>query len=112
MATPLLTVFGTDGTLSLRTEAADGQIQMSRLSLAGRRRDGPVEDLVPPPSPCPIDGDDLSEAAFSVAHMYAALRDSWQGPSLPTPTFEDAVAVHRLIDAIQRASDERCCVTL
>ena len=108
IATPLLTVFGTEGTLSLGTEAADGQIQMSRLSLFGQRRGRPVEDLVP----SPIGGDGLSGPSLSVAQMYAAVRDSWQGPSLSTPTFEDAVAVHRIIDAIQRASDERRCVTL
>jgi predicted dehydrogenase len=112
VATPLLTVFGTAGTLTINTDAPDGQIQMSRLTLLGQRGDDAPAALHYPGDDGVIDGQALGGAPFSVARMYASIRDSWQAPALDTPTFEDAVKVHQLLDAIQRASDERRTVSL
>jgi predicted dehydrogenase len=106
VATPLLTVYGSSGTLTVRAATADGQIQMSRLSLVGQRRDGPPEQLSRTDD-CRIDGRELSDAALSVARMYAAVRDSWHLASLTTPTFDDAAGVHRMLDVIQRSADEK-----
>ena len=80
---------------------------MSRLSLIGQRREGSPQQLSRVNDDSSIGGRELGDAALSVAQMYAAVRDSWHLASLTTPTFDDAVAVHRLLDVIQQAAHEK-----
>jgi predicted dehydrogenase len=112
VATPLLTVFGTAGTLAIHADAPDGQIQMATLTLLGQRGDDAPARLSCAGDDGVINGHLLDGPASSVARMYAAIRDSWPDASLATPTFDDAIALHHLLDTIQQASDERRTLSL
>jgi predicted dehydrogenase len=93
---------GTDG--DIRVSGPSGHTQMVQLSLAGARgeekvfrplavpasyRSGWPEDVVP----------------GNVARIYARMARDLRESTRSAPTFEDAVAVHRIIDAIERAAE-------
>jgi predicted dehydrogenase len=96
--TPLVTVYGTEGTLSIVSDELAGQIQMSRLRLV--RQVGSRVTTVLLRDPLGAAGPE-SGAARTVARMYAALADEARHAELPT--FADALELHRLLDAVRSA---------
>lgn len=100
---------GTEG--DLRITGPSGHSQMVQLALMGARgdektfqplevpasyRSGWPEDVVP----------------GNVARIYARLASDLRDGTHTAPSFADAVAVHRIIDAIEKADESRCRVAV
>ncbi len=93
---------GTEG--DIRVTGAIGHSQMVQLSLAGGRGNEPaLQTLTVPVSyyeslpPEPIPG--------NVARLYARMAADLRTGTRTAPSFEDAVALHRLIAAIEESSE-------
>jgi predicted dehydrogenase len=97
-------VVGAEATLTIRP-AAPGSIHITEWAISVARADGSREDL-------PVPGR-LSAAAAgapagpprNVAILYRELARAIAGGEPVTPDFDTAVRHHRLLEAIQRASD-------
>jgi predicted dehydrogenase len=100
---------GTEG--DIRVSGPSGHTQMVQLSLKGARgeekafrplevpasyRSGWPEDVVP----------------GNVARLYARMARDLSEGTRSAPSFEDAVAVHRVIAAIERAAESGSCTVL
>ena len=94
---PLITIMGTIGTVSLVADTADGQIQMSTITLLFSRGSATPVSVSPPTMTA---ADATPDPIAGVARMYEAIRDR----ALDLPDFEDAVRLHRLLDTIVAAS--------
>jgi predicted dehydrogenase len=104
--TALLTVMGTDGTLAIVPDEAQGQIQMSPLTLHGSRHGAAVTPLTISPDYVDVPPEVLPGSSYAVAHLYAAIRAAAHGePHEPLPTFDDAVRLHMLLDTVETASE-------
>jgi predicted dehydrogenase len=95
-------IHGTEG--DIRVSGPSGHTQMVQLSLTGARGEekafGPLEVPASYRSGWPEDVE-----PGNVARLYARMaRDLSEGTSL-APSFEDAVAVHRVIAAIEKAAE-------
>ncbi len=120
MAVPMgvrLEINGTEGDLLIRSETAKGKdpvgIQRAELVVTSARRGSPdySEIVVPtrynrvpvgvPPGP-----------PFFTAQLLVRMAEGIQTGAGVTPNFADALACHRLLDAVQTASDEGRRVTL
>jgi predicted dehydrogenase len=99
---PLMTVYGSEGTLEIVPSGPDGQIQMARLSLVETRGAGEQSVLLCPGDPPAADGVPLAAAAASVSRMYRAIAD---GHDADLPDFDEAVRLHELLDVIRLAAD-------
>ena len=98
-------IHGTDG--GLQVTAANGHAQMVQLSLSGAR--GSERDLQPIPVPAPFyEGLPEEVRARNVAAMYARMAADIRDGTRSAPDFADAVALHRVIAAIEQSSDEGC----
>jgi predicted dehydrogenase len=105
-ATALLTVMGTEGTLAIAADQADGQIQMSALSLQGSRGTGTAEPLEVSPGYVGVPPTVPAGSPYAVAHLYAGIQATAAGgPHEPVPTFDDAVRLHMLLDTVEAASN-------
>jgi predicted dehydrogenase len=91
---PLLTVYGTEGTLELVPDERDGQIQMTSLSLFRTRGERRTRIVVMESRPS-----GLTAAARSVQRMYEAY-----ARHETLPDFDDAVALHALLDDVRAAA--------
>jgi len=90
---PLISIMGTAGTACLVADTADGQIQMSRITLQlGLGSAAPTEVPESPKSPA----DELADPPAGVARVYEAFRDERAG----IPDFGHAVRLHALLDTI------------
>jgi len=104
--TSLLTVMGTEGTLAIAPDEADGQIQMSSLSLRGSRGNGVPEPLDISPDYVGVPPTVPPGSPYALAHLYAAIQaTAIGGPHEPLPTFDDAVRLHTLLDTVETASN-------
>lgn len=93
---------GTKG--DIRLSGSSGHSQMVQLSLEGVRGDEKAFQPLDVPASFRVGWPPDVEPG-NVARLYAAMaRDLRQGTST-APTFDDAVALHRVIDAIERAAD-------
>ena len=90
-------IHGTAG--DLRLTAASGHAQLEELTLEGAAAgDKEMTRLLPPATEWPGDA-----MAGNVARMYARLAADLQHGTRTAPTFADAVRLHRVVDAIERA---------
>lgn len=90
-----LRITGTLGQIEL---TAPGMPEIEPLSLSGYQGEGPLAPLAVPAAYRPF-GDDLPSHVENYAHFYTALTG---GAALPG--FDDAVRLHRLLDAIAISS--------
>ena len=93
---------GTDGDLEIT--APSGQAQVSELTLRGSRGASSEMAILPVPHGYRVTPTELPGPAVNVAEAYARFA---QGASAPdqVPDFDDAVRLHRLIDAIERSAE-------
>jgi predicted dehydrogenase len=102
--TPLVTIMGTNGTLTLTPDASDGQIQMSSLTVRGAHGTDQLQPLPLPDDYQAVPEDLPAGSASSVAHMYLAIEQAKAGRGEPVPDFHDAVRLHELLDTLEKAA--------
>lgn len=100
---------GTDGDIVATTRPPVGVspvgIQRVELDVAiARRRKKPFEPVAVEAGNPRLPGD-LGGPPFYTAQLYLRLLDALDTGKAPAPGFADAVASHRLLEAIQKASD-------
>lgn len=97
---------GTEGDLEITAET--GQAQAAELTLCGGRGGATGMTILPVPDAYRATPPGLPERAVNVAEAYVAM----SGGSGGVPDFDEAVRLHRLIDAIERsaASGQRVTV--
>lgn len=101
-------IYGRDGTL---VAAGADSPQLSEVRLHGARGGNTLEPLpVPPRFTVASAGTPAGEAA-NVGQMYALFAAAIRGGDSPIPTFDTAVNLHCLVDAIKDASDQGRQVT-
>jgi len=94
---------GTDG--DIRVTGPSGHAQMVQLSLEGGRGDD--KDMKPLELPASYrSGQPDNPVVGNVARMYARMADDLRDGSRTAPTLDDAVELHRLIDAVEAAAEE------
>lgn len=92
---------GTEG--DIQVTAASGHAQMAQLSIRGARgADRELAPLTPPASA--YQGWPDNAMARNVARMYARLADDVTRGTRTAPSFRDAVALHEVIDGIERSA--------
>jgi predicted dehydrogenase len=95
-------VYGSEGTLV----ASGGQVQAARIRVQGARRgDKELGDLEIPADLRWVPQEVPAGTPVNVAQMLRRFAEGIRGNGDPEPTFADAVRNHRLLDAIQAASD-------
>ncbi|MCG7505175.1 Gfo/Idh/MocA family protein [Mesorhizobium retamae] len=95
-------IHGTEG--DIRITGASGHTQMVQLSLQGARG----EDKVFRPLEVPAShraGWPREVEPGNVARLYASMADDLQNGTRTAPSFDDAVAVHRIIAAIEKSAE-------
>ena len=91
-------IYGREGTLVVEND--------SRL-LGGKAGDASLDELPIPDRLTWVPGGRPAKARpLNVAQMYRRLGEAIRSGEKATPDFDDAVALHKLIDAIKRASDQ------
>ena len=100
-------LYGSEGTL---TASSQEMVQYARIQLRGGKRDGDMEDIPIPDSLTWIPPEVPQGAPFNVAQLYRRLSEGIRGDKIVEPDFDLAVRRHRLLDAIQRSSDQGCVV--
>lgn len=96
---------GTEG--DIRLSGSSGHVQMVRLALKGARGDGKVLRTLEIPSAHRSGGPEDAESG-NVARLYSRMAEDLWHSTRTAPSFEDAVAVHRVIAAIERAAESGC----
>ena len=92
---------GTEG--DIQVTASLGHAQMVQLSVRGARgEENRMSDLMPPPSA--YAGKPEAVAARNVAGIYARLYDDIRTGTRTAPSFQDAVALHELLDRIEQSA--------
>ena len=95
---------GTEGDIQVTGDL--GHAQMIQLTVRGARGEkADLDSLMPPASA--YDGWPEPAAARNVARIYARLFDDICNGTQTAPTFQDAVALHELIDAIEQSAQAR-----
>ncbi|GAA4328929.1 hypothetical protein GCM10023149_33230 [Mucilaginibacter gynuensis] len=90
---------GTEGDLQVTGENGHGQIvQLAIKGAKGEEKD--MKTLLPPP--IAYDGWPSFSGARNVAHLYAIIAEDVRTGSRKAPNFEDGVALHDLIDRVER----------
>jgi predicted dehydrogenase len=101
-------IYGRDGTLSL----ASGQAQMGPHRLAGAQKGEQMAEL-PLPDTYVLAPEGMPKGqAYNVGQAYIRLADAFNGRSSVDPDFSVALRRHRLIEAMERSSDEGRSVRL
>jgi len=92
---------GTDG--DLQVTGATGHAQMAQLSIRGAN--GEAHELAPltPPASA-YEGWPDNPVARNVARLYALIAGDIRSGTRTAPSFRDAVALHEMIDAIERSA--------
>lgn len=83
-----------------------GNVQPFRLTLRGARKGHPLADMAIPDKYMIVP--DLADPVLNVAQHYALFASR----SAECATFDDALALHELLDAIERSADERSTVEI
>ncbi len=102
-------IYGREGTLVV--SGADSP-QLSEVSLAGAKGGDTLAPLPVPERLTVTSSDTPAGEAFNVGQMYTLFAEAMRGAEGRWPTFETAVELHRLVDAIKQASDAGREVTL
>jgi predicted dehydrogenase len=102
-------IYGRDGTL---TATGEDSPQLSEVFLHGAKGGNtlapmPVPERFTLAAPATPSGE-----ALNVGQMYTLFAQAIRNGGNPQPTFETAVALHRLVDAIKQASDNGREVTI
>ena len=105
----LFEIQGTGGHLTLTGSAS---VQYGTLALRGAQGQDEPKALPVPARYTLVGGDVPPGAAFSVAQVYAGFAASLESGIAAAPGFDVALARHRMIEAIQKASDTGRRVTL
>ena len=92
---------GTEGDLLLT--GGPGGAQMATMELFGGRGDSRTVEALPLP-PCYVRVPGLSGPPFNIGHLYRAFADDLATGSRQAPDFDDAVKMHRQLDAFTRAA--------
>ena len=97
-------VYGREGTLvaSAPQIVMFGQVWLS----GGRGKDGKLEELPVPDRLTWVPREVPQGEPFNVAQLYRCLDEAIQGIRSADPDFDLALKRHRLLDAIQRSSDQ------
>ncbi len=102
-------IYGREGTLVATGEDSP---QLGKVLLHGAKRDNKLAPMpVPERFTIAAPGTPSGEAS-NVGQMYTLFAQAIRSGKSQQPTFETAVDLHRLIDAIRQASDGGCEVTL
>jgi predicted dehydrogenase len=120
MAVPMgvrLEINGTEGDLLIQSQTAPGKdpvgIQRADLVLSRAQRGVPGYTVVEVPAEYNrVPASVPAGPPFYSAQLLVRLADAIQTGTAAAPGFADAVANHRLLDAVQQASDEGRRVTL
>jgi len=96
---------GTDG--DIRVSGLSGHTQMVQLALAGARADEKTFRPLEVPGALRAGWPEDAEAG-NVARLYARLAHDLRMGTRSAPSFDDGVALHRVIAAIERAADTGC----
>ena len=91
---------GTEG--DLRLTGRSGHTQQMQLTLEGGRAD--AKDMKPLDVPASYREGGENLVVGNVARVYARMAADLRNGTHTAPTFEDAVAVHRIIDAIEKSA--------
>jgi predicted dehydrogenase len=101
----LFEIHGDDGDLVLEAGAPRQSMQRQALKLRGGRSEtATLTDLVVPDSYRRVPPAVPAGSPYNVAHLYARLSDAIRTGTRVGPGFGEAVARHRMLDAIVRAS--------
>lgn len=92
---------GTEGDIQVTGDL--GHAQMIQLTVRGARGDEKELSLLMPPDSA-YEGWPEAAAARNVARVYARLFDDVNNGTRTAPTFQDAVTLHELIDAIEQSA--------
>lgn len=95
-------IYGREGTL---VAIGDESPQMANIRLLGARRGNTLEPLELPAHLRPVGEGALKGVALNVGQLYHAFAAAIRTGESRHPTFETAVATHRLVDTVKRASD-------
>ena len=95
-------IHGTDGDLQLFGRS--GHTQQVQLTLKGARADEKEMKPLIVPSHC-FEGGPQNPLVGNVARLYQRMAADLRDGTHKAPSFDDAVAVHRIIDAIERAAE-------
>jgi predicted dehydrogenase len=96
-------IYGREGTL---VASGEDSPQLSAVSLYGAQRGNTLAPIeVPGRFSFATTGTPAGEA-FNVGQMYALFAEAIRRGKRPLPDFATAVELHRLVDAIKRASDQ------
>ncbi len=96
-------VYGRDGTL---VAVGEDSPQLCGIALSGAKGADKLEPIAVPGQIAQMSG--REGEADIVGRMYAGLAGIVRGGQPAHPTFETAVELHRLVDAIKQASDTGC----
>ncbi|WP_159979124.1 MULTISPECIES: Gfo/Idh/MocA family protein [unclassified Novosphingobium] len=98
----LLEINGTEG--DIQVTGLCGHVQMFPVALAGGRGDAQALEPLPVPDSY-LDGVALEEGvARNVAYAYRSVARDIRGATGEFRSFEDALRIHRVIDAVERAA--------
>ncbi|HLK83136.1 MAG TPA: Gfo/Idh/MocA family oxidoreductase [Xanthobacteraceae bacterium] len=95
-------IHGTEG--DIRVSASSGHTQMVQLALKGASGDEKTFRSIEVPSSYRVGWPEEVEPG-NVARVYARMARDLREGTLSAPSFEDAIAVHRIIAAIERAAE-------
>ncbi|MBH5317169.1 Gfo/Idh/MocA family oxidoreductase [Paenibacillus sp. GSMTC-2017] len=98
-----LRIIGTKGEL-LATPRDGLMFQMDRLIVRGASDGKALQELETPVAYRHIPPSVTAGPAYNVAHLYTWLKNPWLVNAGELPDFEEAVKLHRLLDAIREAS--------
>ena len=97
-------IYGREGTL---VATSPETIQYSHISLRGaRRQDNGFQELPIPERLSWVPLEEPGDPAFNVAQMYRRMGEAITNGTGTEPDFDQAVKRHRLLDTIQRSSDQ------
>jgi len=99
-----LRIVGTDATLTVRP-ASPGSIHITDWSVSIARADGSADNLAVPDRLVTVPASVPGGPPRNVAILYQLLAQAIHTGHPVAPSFNDAVDHHRLLDAIQQASD-------
>ena len=98
-----LEVYGREGTLVLSSDQA-ASIGPVRL-LGGKGGGSALEEIAIPPRHAWVPESVPQGPPFNIAQLWGRFADAIRSGERAEPDFDTAVSLHRLLDAIQRASD-------
>lgn len=102
-------IYGRNGTIQASTR---GSPQRDASQLVGAQRGAALAPLPVPDRYMEMPADTPVGPPRNVGHLYLRMADAIRNGTPVMPDFDLAVERHRLIDAIQRSSDERRTISL